>query len=75
MPGAYLCSMNMITEDPEAGSAYRSMARAIRYLAEHYADQPSLDEAAEAVGLSPFHFQRLFTPLCRREPEELRRRA
>lgn len=53
--------MNMIAEDPEAGSAYRSMARAIRYLAEHYADQPSLDEAAEAVGLSPFHFQRLFT--------------
>lgn len=56
---AYLCAMNMI--DPETGSAYRSMARAIRYLAEHYADQPSLDEAAEAVGLSPFHFQRLFT--------------
>jgi AraC family transcriptional regulator, regulatory protein of adaptative response / methylated-DNA-[protein]-cysteine methyltransferase len=53
--------MNMIAEDPQAGSAYRSMARAIRYLAEHYADQPSLDEAAQAVGLSPFHFQRLFT--------------
>jgi AraC family transcriptional regulator of adaptative response/methylated-DNA-[protein]-cysteine methyltransferase len=53
--------MNMIHEDPEAGSAYRSMGRAIRYLAEHYSDQPSLDEAADAVGLSPFHFQRLFT--------------
>lgn len=59
--GAYFHVMNMIAEDPEAGSAYRSMARAIRYLAEHYANQPSLDEAAEAVGLSPFHFQRLFT--------------
>lgn len=51
----------MILEDPEAGSAYRSMGRAIHYLAENYAGQPSLDEAAGAVGLSPFHFQRLFT--------------
>jgi AraC family transcriptional regulator of adaptative response/methylated-DNA-[protein]-cysteine methyltransferase len=54
-------NMTPIHEDPEAGSAYRSMGRAIRYLAENYAAQPSLDEAAHAVGLSPFHFQRLFT--------------
>ena len=47
--------------DDETGSAYRSMGRAIRYLAENYANQPSLDAAAEATGLSPFHFQRLFT--------------
>jgi AraC family transcriptional regulator, regulatory protein of adaptative response / methylated-DNA-[protein]-cysteine methyltransferase len=58
---AYLPRMNTILHDPEAGSAYRSMGRAIRYLAENYASQPSLDEAAGAVGLSPFHFQRLFT--------------
>ncbi len=37
------------------------MARAIRFLSENYQKQPSLDAAAEAVGLSPFHFQRLFT--------------
>ena len=37
------------------------MARAIAYLAARYREQPSLEEAAEAVGLSPFHFQRLFT--------------
>jgi AraC family transcriptional regulator of adaptative response/methylated-DNA-[protein]-cysteine methyltransferase len=54
-------NMTLIQEDPEAGHAYRSMGRAIRYLAENYAAQPSLDEAAHAVGLSPFHFQRLFT--------------
>jgi AraC family transcriptional regulator of adaptative response/methylated-DNA-[protein]-cysteine methyltransferase len=53
--------MNAMHQDPEAASAYRSMGRAIRYLSENYASQPSLDEAAEAVGLSPFHFQRLFT--------------
>jgi AraC family transcriptional regulator of adaptative response/methylated-DNA-[protein]-cysteine methyltransferase len=54
-------NMTSIHEDPEAGSAYRSMGRAIRYLAENYAAQPSLEEVAHAVGLSPFHFQRLFT--------------
>ncbi len=33
---------------------------AIRYLDEHCREQPSLDDVAGAVGLSPFHFQRLF---------------
>jgi AraC family transcriptional regulator of adaptative response/methylated-DNA-[protein]-cysteine methyltransferase len=37
------------------------MARAIRFLSENYRDQPSLEAAAATVGLSPFHFQRLFT--------------
>jgi AraC family transcriptional regulator, regulatory protein of adaptative response / methylated-DNA-[protein]-cysteine methyltransferase len=39
----------------------RRMAEAIAYLARNYRSQPSLDEAARVVGLSPFHFQRLFT--------------
>jgi AraC family transcriptional regulator, regulatory protein of adaptative response / methylated-DNA-[protein]-cysteine methyltransferase len=51
----------MIHEDVEAGRHYRQMGRAIRFLADHYRDQPTLDEAAAAAGLSPFHFQRLFT--------------
>ena len=34
--------------------------QAIHYLDEHYRDQPSLDEVASAVGLSPHHFPRLF---------------
>ena len=37
------------------------MGRAIRFLSEHYLDQPRLEDAAKAAGLSPFHFQRLFT--------------
>ena len=53
--------MNTLVQDPEAGRHYRQMGRAIRYLADHYQEQPSLDEAASAVGMSPFHFQRLFT--------------
>jgi AraC family transcriptional regulator of adaptative response/methylated-DNA-[protein]-cysteine methyltransferase len=45
----------------ENGPDWKRMARAISFLTENYLDQPSLDDAAEAVGLSPFHFQRLFT--------------
>jgi AraC family transcriptional regulator of adaptative response/methylated-DNA-[protein]-cysteine methyltransferase len=45
----------------ENGPDWKRMARAIRFLTENYLDQPSLDETAQAVGLSPFHFQRLFT--------------
>jgi len=51
----------MILEDAEAGRHYRQIGRAIRFLVDHYLEQPSLDEAASAAGLSPFHFQRLFT--------------
>ncbi|MDP1630105.1 MAG: bifunctional helix-turn-helix domain-containing protein/methylated-DNA--[protein]-cysteine S-methyltransferase [Caulobacter sp.] len=40
---------------------YDRMARALAWLAERWREHPSLDEAAESVGLSPFHFQRVFT--------------
>jgi AraC family transcriptional regulator of adaptative response/methylated-DNA-[protein]-cysteine methyltransferase len=40
---------------------YHRMERALAWLADHWQDHPSLDETAEAVGLSPFHFQRIFT--------------
>ena len=53
--------MSEIIPITEGGPDWKRMARAIRYLSEHYLEQPSLDEAAETVGLSPFHFQRLFT--------------
>ena len=52
---------SQILEDPEAGPAYRRMARAIHYLTMHYLDQPNLDDAAASAGLSPSHFQRQFT--------------
>lgn len=42
-------------------SQLRRMARAIRYLTEHYQAQPDLEAAASVAGLSPFHFQRQFT--------------
>ena len=39
---------------------YATVARAIAWLQTHAADQPSLDELAAAVHLSPAHLQRVF---------------
>ena len=39
---------------------YARIEAAILYLEEHFRDQPSLDDVAREVGLSPHHFQRLF---------------
>lgn len=40
---------------------YARVKEALRYCTEHWRDQPSLDAVAAHVGLSPAHFQRLFT--------------
>lgn len=45
----------------EESAPYQSMARAIEYICANAQRQPELDEIAAAVGLSSFHFQRLFT--------------
>ena len=40
---------------------YTRIAEAIEYIKANYKQQPNLDEVAEQVHISPFHFQRLFT--------------
>ena len=40
---------------------YARIERALDYLRENFREQPSLDRAADAAALSPYHFQRLFT--------------
>jgi AraC family transcriptional regulator of adaptative response/methylated-DNA-[protein]-cysteine methyltransferase len=40
---------------------YERVAEAINYIQLNFKNQPNLDEVAEKVNLSPFHFQRLFT--------------
>ncbi|QIL40772.1 methylated-DNA--[protein]-cysteine S-methyltransferase [Pedobacter sp. HDW13] len=40
---------------------YNRIAEAIGYIKDNYKNQPSLEEIAENVNLSPFHFQRLFS--------------
>ena len=40
---------------------YLRIEQAIQYLDKHYKDQPGLEELAASIGLSEFHFQRIFT--------------
>lgn len=40
---------------------YERIEEAIEYIKEHFKDQPSLEEVAEKIHLSPFHFQRMFS--------------
>ncbi|MGV3539568.1 MAG: methylated-DNA--[protein]-cysteine S-methyltransferase [Rufibacter sp.] len=40
---------------------FQRISEAIAYIRQHYKQQPSLEEVAEKVHLSPFHFQRIFT--------------
>jgi AraC family transcriptional regulator of adaptative response/methylated-DNA-[protein]-cysteine methyltransferase len=47
---------------PDTGQfQYDLMAAALRYIESRRDDQPSLEEVAEAIGLSPAHFQRVFS--------------
>ena len=39
---------------------YQRIEKAIDYLEENFRDQPSLQELAEYINMSPFHFQRMF---------------
>jgi AraC family transcriptional regulator of adaptative response/methylated-DNA-[protein]-cysteine methyltransferase len=50
-------------------SNFDRIGRAIAYLAQRYAAQPSLDEAARVSGLSPYHFQREFSRLAGVSPK------
>jgi AraC family transcriptional regulator, regulatory protein of adaptative response / methylated-DNA-[protein]-cysteine methyltransferase len=44
-----------LTED------YQRIEQALTYLAAHYQEQPALEDVAASVGLSEYHFQRVFT--------------
>ena len=51
----------MNTNFKQSSEDYLRIEHAILYLENHFKDQPNLDEVAANVGLSEFHFQRLFT--------------
>lgn len=54
-------NLNSNNEYVKEETNYIRIARVIDYINEHHKDQPTLDELADHVALSPFHFQRLFT--------------
>ncbi|AYN06249.1 methylated-DNA--[protein]-cysteine S-methyltransferase [Flavobacterium sp. 140616W15] len=49
---------------------YNRIADAIDYIKTNFKEQPNLDEVAEKVHLSPFHFQRLFTEWAGTSPKK-----
>lgn len=53
--------LNLTHMNDKAYSNYSRIAEAIEYIQNNFAKQPNLDEIAEKIHLSPFHFQRLFT--------------
>ena len=51
-------------------SDYQLIRRAISFLSETWAEQPSLDRLAQHLGLSPAHCQKLFKRWCGLSPKE-----
>ena len=49
------------TNYKQSAEDYLRIEQAILYLEDHYQDQPGLEEVAANIGLSEYHFQRLFT--------------
>ncbi|MDT8415345.1 MAG: methylated-DNA--[protein]-cysteine S-methyltransferase [Flavobacteriaceae bacterium] len=49
---------------------YNRIAEAITYIKQNFKIQPNLDEVAEKVHLSPFHFQRLFSDWAGTSPKK-----
>ena len=49
---------------------YERVAKAIEYIRQHFRAQPGLEEVAEAVHVSPAHFQRLFTEWAGTSPKK-----
>lgn len=46
------------------------IANAIEYIKTNFKEQPNLDQVAEKVNLSPFHFQRLFSEFAGTSPKK-----
>lgn len=49
---------------------FERIVAAIDYIRQNFKSQPGLDEIAEKVNLSPFHFQRLFTEWAGTSPKK-----
>jgi AraC family transcriptional regulator of adaptative response/methylated-DNA-[protein]-cysteine methyltransferase len=58
------------TRAPAQSPDYAQIRRAIAYLTETWVEQPSLDDLAAHLGLSPAHCQKLFKRWCGLSPKE-----
>lgn len=56
--------------ETQANINYNRIAEAIDFIRENFKSQPTLDEVAERIHLSPSHFQRLFTEWAGTSPKK-----
>ena len=67
-------SFKALTYDtPQAALDYERIEKAIRFIEENVTRQPSLAEIANAVHLSPFHFERMFSRWAGTTPQRFLR--
>lgn len=52
--------MENLIQNQEKSRDYQRIHKVIAHLGSHYQDQPSLEDISSLMGLSPWHFQRLF---------------
>lgn len=56
--------------DPQKHLNYARIAEAIDFIVANFKDQPTLEQVAEKLHLSPFHFQRLFSEWAGTSPKK-----
>lgn len=57
----YFCFINLQHMETQQAINYQRIAEAITYLKDNFKTQPNLDEVAERVHISSYHFQRMFS--------------
>ena len=50
---------------------FNRVSKAIDYIQQNFKNQPNLDEIADKVNLSPFHFQRIFLEWAGTTPKKI----
>ena len=60
----------MSSRERQTQQQYDRIAQAIDYLQQHFQEQPSLNQIAEHIHLSPAHFQRLFSEWAGTSPKK-----
>ncbi|AVF49693.1 cysteine methyltransferase [Elizabethkingia anophelis] len=55
---------------PQADINFQRVAEAIEYIQQHFKEQPSLEDIADNVHLSPYHFQRIFSDWAGTSPKK-----
>jgi len=65
-----ICKKNSGQMNGKPELNYNRIAAAIEYIRTHFKSQPNLDEIAEQIHLSPFHFQRLFSEWAGTTPKK-----